>query len=221
MIVILVASAFICFMLGCALGWIAQGVRRPKPGMPILSESQRDDFEVSQRANARMPPPAIERREERQQQSVVVFKSNDGQSYPTRKAWGDLPYEELSPMFLDQFLLRYFHALMPQKATDVRLDPAREPWAQFVEASPGQWLKDMPLAFEQLTGYKLNELQLNNAIAEYVRRLQKPKPSAGIVKDWRADLEEIRDLQYCQDCGTGHSSNHPHFHRAATRFPEV
>ena len=100
----------------------------------------------------------------------AVFHS-DGYPMPVRKAWGDIGYDELSPMFLDQFLLRYFHELMPQTAMLLGVTIQSDPWNDFALSFP--WAKDMPLLFEQLTGYKLNELQLNNAIAEYVRRLQK------------------------------------------------
>jgi len=137
----------------------------------------------TQRPNAAPPITIIEPREWRQQQNAIVFRDKDNIPYPTRKAWGDLPYDELEPMFLDQFLLRYFPELMPPmiprndgamlwwRPEDSITFNTREPWASFIEACP--WAKDMPLLFEQLTGYKLNEMQLNNAIAEYVRRLQK------------------------------------------------
>lgn len=114
--------------------------------------------------------------------ATAVFHS-DGYPMPVRKAWGDVPYDELGPMFLDQFLLRYFSDLMPSliprndgvmlwwlREDSYEFD-GRDPWASFLAAC--SWAKEMPLLFEQLTGYKLNELQLNNAIAEYVRRLQK------------------------------------------------
>ena len=101
----------------------------------------------------------------------AVFHS-DGYPMPVRKAWGDIGYDELSPMFLDQFLLRYDHALMPDHQEFVLgLCHYPSPWEGFTAYCP--WAKERPLLFEQLTGYKLNELQLNNAIAEYVRRLQK------------------------------------------------
>ena len=102
----------------------------------------------------------------------AVFHS-DGYPMPVRKAWGDIAYDELGPMFLDQFLLRYFPTLMPESITDACYRDGRSlnPWELFVDQET--WAKDMPVLFEQLTGYKLNELQLNNAIAEYVRRLQK------------------------------------------------
>jgi hypothetical protein len=101
----------------------------------------------------------------------------DGTALPTRNVWDDrkgspIPYEELSPMFLDQFLLRYFAELMPYSLYWLEsIVKTGSPWEDFVRTNP--WAKEMPLLFEQLTGYKLTELQLNYAIAEYVRRLQR------------------------------------------------
>jgi hypothetical protein len=100
----------------------------------------------------------------------AVFHS-DGYPMPVRKAWGDIAYDELGPMFLDQFLLRYFPDLMKPEPYTLAAEVGISPWDAFSESN--SWAKDMPLLFEQLTGYKLNEMQLNNAIAEYVRRLQK------------------------------------------------
>ena len=91
-----------------------------------------------------------------------------------------MPYEELEGMFLDQFLIRFFHSLMPQ----VQMPLAGErdgrklsPWECFMALRP--WAKEMPLLFEQMTGYTLNEVQLNNAIAEYARRLSKSVAASG------------------------------------------
>ena len=46
------------------------------------------------------------------------------------------------------------------------------PWKAFVDTAVSGWAKEMPLLFEQMTGYSLNDIQLNNAIAEWARRLQ-------------------------------------------------
>ena len=73
-------------------------------------------------------------------------------------------------MFLDQFLLRFFHSLMPETWV-LRFDApgvSLAPWPMFVNLHP--WAEEMPLLFEQMTGYTLNEIQLNNAIAEWARR---------------------------------------------------
>jgi hypothetical protein len=110
---------------------------------------------------------------------TAVFHS-DGYPMPVRKAWGDIPYDELSPMFLDQFLLRYFAPLLsPFGPFMVNVHLCVSPWEAFVMAFP--WAKEMPLLFEQLTGYKLNDLQLNNAIAEYVGRLTNSQRAAGPI----------------------------------------
>ena len=139
-----------------------------------------------------VPYPFRERELQRAGTSVqretetAVFHRKDGTPVPVRHVWDDeaakhgttIAYEELEPMFLDQFLLRYFAGLMPRKlwqleevSADHRIIPASAPWDQFVILNA--WAKEMPLLFQQLTGYKLNEHQLNNAIAEYARRLRK------------------------------------------------
>jgi hypothetical protein len=86
-----------------------------------------------------------------------------------------IPYEELEGMFLDQFLLRYFYSLMPAQPVMQTYGwdgpTSTGPWDAFERRN--EWAKEMPLLFEQLTGYKLNDIQLNNAIAEWVRRVCK------------------------------------------------
>lgn len=84
--------------------------------------------------------------------------------------------DDLELMFLDQLLIRFFHTLMPKtlvfpsSPSVSRLSSSR-PWKSFVgECS---WAEEMPLLFELGWGYKLNEFQLNNAIAEYARRISK------------------------------------------------
>lgn len=102
-----------------------------------------------------------------------VFYS-DGYPLAERKAWGDVPYAELEQMFLDQFLLRYFSGLMPKgfdNDASWKTCEGESPWDYFVALNP--WFKEMPTLFRQMTGYKLNDHQLSNAIVEYSRRLQK------------------------------------------------
>ena len=53
----------------------------------------------------------------------------------------------------------------------INVHMGNSPWKSACNSAA--WLKEMPLLFEQMTGYKLNELQLNNAIAEWARRLSK------------------------------------------------
>ena len=175
----MVALGFICLVVGLGLGWMMRG--RPMPGMPadpvgLCTREKGHEgpcngfpaegcLEFADASISRVPQRAenpVQRKTE-----TAVFHS-DGYPLPVRKAWGDVAYDELSPMFLDQFLLRYFTPWMAVVSEHVN---GRDPWLEFVYMNP--WAKDMPLLFEQLTGYKLNELQLNNAIAEYVRRLQK------------------------------------------------
>lgn len=114
-----------------------------------------------------------------------VFKTQSGQAVESPRTWDQrlarfggpeqIPYEELEGMFLDQFLLRYFYSLMPTQPMLTLYgwegQSISGPWDAFVRRN--EWSKEMPLLFEQMTGYKLNDLQLNNVIAEWARRLSK------------------------------------------------
>lgn len=108
---------------------------------------------------------------ERAETSVQRRAAGLPQNLPWQKKFGgEIPYEELEGMFLDQFLLRWFSKLMPDDRLSADfLNSTLPPWDRFVSFSP--WAKEIPLMFEQFTGYKLNDIQLNNAIAEYARRL--------------------------------------------------
>jgi hypothetical protein len=143
-------------------------VGQPSTGSELLNIPNPPNLTSAPLGNRRMDDP----------NSPSVFYS-DGYPLPVRKAWGDIPYEELGPMFLDQFLLRYFAPWMCRSGLSAA--DTLSPWDTFAYANP--WAKEMPLLFEQLTGYKLNDMQLNNAIAEYVRRSQKSarKPIQGEV----------------------------------------
>jgi hypothetical protein len=128
-----------------------------------------------------------------------VFHSADGSPMPTRQAWGDVPYDELAPMFLDQFLLRYFPKLMEATGAHM-LQPeyfTGRPWKDFVAASLFQWGKDMPLLFEQLTSHKLNDLQLDQALGEFVSRLLNSPRAETQVQPKATEPPEVR----CLVCG--------------------
>ena len=118
-----------------------------------------------------------------------VFQTQAGQPIDSPRTWDKrlerfggpktIPYEELEGMFLDQFLLRYFYSLMPETWNIEMPSGSRVPWDAFTWAYP--WAKEMPVLFEQMTGYALNEIQLNNAIAEWARRLEKSaKPTCSL-----------------------------------------
>jgi hypothetical protein len=173
-------------LIGIAVGWIARGAREDYVKREMPTETDRaagtgpghsescNGWTVESCLGPPLSVPATQRETGNARGAAMapaVFHS-DGYPMPVRKAWGDIGYDELSPMFLDQFLLRYDHALMPDHQEFVLgLCHYPSPWEGFTAYCP--WAKERPLLFEQLTGYKLNELQLNNAIAEYVRRLQK------------------------------------------------
>jgi hypothetical protein len=176
-LVILLASVASAFLLGVALGWLMRDAKIPRARPGIPSVCTRDAGHDGPCNGFPSPNPAIARRAEnpvQRETENVAIRRMDGTRLPTRKVWderagGAIPYEELGPMFLDQFLLRYFAPWMA--AANCGGISSIAPWDDF--AFDNQWAKDMPLLFEQLTGYKLNEMQLNNAIAEYVRRLSK------------------------------------------------
>lgn len=125
-------------------------------------------------------------------QTGAIFQAKSGQSIESPHTWdkrlerfggpATIPYEELEGMFLDQFLLRYFHSLMPQISDGWPGEGTvwgGKPWDMIQKQRP--WIKEMPILFEQLSGQKLNEIQLNNAIAEWARRVSKPPiPIAGV-----------------------------------------
>lgn len=98
----------------------------------------------------------------------TVFKTSRGEGLPLQTTWGALPMEEIPPMFLDQFLIRYFFEIM--RLPDLKLMQT-SPWRAFVATNT--WAKDLPMLFWQLTSYKLSERQMNQAIEEYVERMGK------------------------------------------------
>jgi len=128
-----------------------------------------------------------------------------------------IAYEELEGMFLDQFLLRYFPELM-ETTGDLFVRsplPKSNPWDLFCQASPWKWTKYMPLLFEQMTGYSLNEIQLNNAIAEWARRVSKSPifVAPGIFRSVPSTCPTCHGnpmLPNCPKCGETYI-DHPHF----------
>ena len=118
-----------------------------------------------------------ERSEEAQQ--TGVFHATTGAIGP-QNVWGkehakimgqssplEIPHEEQAPMFLDQFLLRYFYDLVQP----IDFTAPGRPWELFVQKNP--WAKEMPVLFHQLTSIQLTDMQLNGAIADYMSRLSK------------------------------------------------
>jgi hypothetical protein len=198
-----VASAFIAvFLIGIACGrywgsrlherWVLDNIDEVEAKLAakkaLASEiiGQRDKIEQEKG----ILPPMLE---------DAVFRTKAGRPVASRKTWDDriakqtqgavteIPYDELEGMFLDQFLLRYFHSLMSQYVHLERWKSS--PWDNFI--SHYEWAKEMPWLFEQMTGYKLNEHQLNNAIAEYARRLQR-QAHAGKPSLLNVEMEQSR-----------------------------
>lgn len=101
---------------------------------------------------------------------LAPFTRLDGEPMPAQEAWGALPYSEVGPMFLDQFLIRFFSRVPIQTPEGARMDEVG-PWTAFTESNP--WAVDIRQLFWQLTGYELSTRQLNAAIEEYVDRVGK------------------------------------------------
>ncbi len=177
--------AALMLAVGCGVGWWlrsrAERAKVPWPlkidALPSLSEHQRADTPGPGKTQIASQQP--------------VFQTQSGQVIESPRTWDQrlarfggpeqIPYEELEGMFLDQFLLRFFYSLMPEPSMPLSAingeGRSLPPWECFIALHP--WAKEMPVLFEQMTGYKLNELQLNNAIAEWARRLSK---STEVVK---------------------------------------
>lgn len=177
--------ALLCLWLGAiigfAIGWVAftRHLWYP-PDVPLAAhepnvgalDSKRNTAPVNvgvgvgvQQIPATLQPP--------------IFHATTGAIAP-RNVWAEehgkimnadgpleVPHEEQAPMFLDQFLLRYFYELMQPIDETAR----GRPWPLFVERNP--WAKEMPLLFYQLTTIRLTDMQLNGAIAEYMSRVGK------------------------------------------------
>ena len=161
---------------GVFLGWILRGAyerMEDRKAMQRIGADQRVviDFAESQRAETPV---------QRETQNGAL-QTKAGELVESPRYWDQrldkitggaktkIAYEDLEGMFLDQFLLRYFYSLMPQNF--IWGQATQRPWDDFVLLCP--WAKEMPLLFEQMTGYTLNAIQLNNAIAEWSRRLSK------------------------------------------------
>lgn len=181
---------------GFLLGWRWRGYHEAsedRKALKRISDDQRVVIDYA--AGSSVPPPQradtpVQRGTETFDASQIpIFKTNAGEAIGSPRNWDKrlekfggpaaIPYEELEGMFLDQFLLRYFYSLMPER-WDFEMPAtvsSMKPWNAFVWMQP--WAKEMPLLFEQMTGYSLNEIQLNNAIAEWARRVSK---SSTVVK---------------------------------------
>jgi hypothetical protein len=170
--------------IGVFVGWIVRGFREDHENAKAVERIRADLTTVYGGVNyPQLPvPERADTPVQRETTAPHVFETSSGQVLPSPRTWDkrltkfggpvEIPYEELEGMFLDQFLLRFFHSLMPETwGNFVTPVGSKAPWPAFVWVCP--WATEMPLLFEQATGYKLNELQLNNAIAEWARRLQK------------------------------------------------
>lgn len=173
--------AIVVLVCGVWLGWITFRARERALNIAALQRISADqqaviDFTESQRAETPV---------QRETQNTGI-KTFTGQPVESPRYWDQrlekitggaktqIPYDDLEGMFLDQFLLRYFYSLMPQGF--IWGEATQNPWDDFVLLCP--WAIEMPLLFEQLTGYALNAIQLNNAIAEWSRRLSKTPRAA-------------------------------------------
>lgn len=144
--------------------------RRPADEGPVvdLVPSRSGTYSKDEPGVTKVPAKLGEHGTEVKAKDLAPFTRLDGTPLPAQEAWGALPYEEIGPMFLDQFLLTYFLDLM--KIPDARA-LAKGPWDAFVETNP--WGKNLPRLFWQLTGYELTTRQKNAAIDEWIERADK------------------------------------------------
>lgn len=147
---------------GYCLGWWWRGRRERQLDREALERISEDQRAVSSGVDPHRPEAV---------QSAM---------YPgslTQTRWQDdkerrglareIPYEEQAPMFMDQFLLRYFYELVKP----IDFTAKGRPWELFVQKNP--WAKEMPVLFHQLTSIQLTDMQLNGAVADYMSRLSK------------------------------------------------
>ena len=169
-------------IVGLALGWLVRGgweAGEDRKALARIGDDQRAIVGWTAAQSAATPGP--------RETETALFQASNGAPVPSPRTWDKrlepfggpktIAYEDLEGMFLDQFLLRFFHSLMPETWV-LRFDApgvSLAPWPMFVNLHP--WAEEMPLLFEQMTGYTLNEIQLNNAIAEWARRLSKTSVS--------------------------------------------
>jgi hypothetical protein len=219
--------AFACALCGgiagSIVGWLVRGRHEDAENARALSGIQADQTTIYGGGVVNIPPVLRADTPGRHEiEKAPVFHTQSGTVIESPRIWDKriaesthgakttVPYEELEGMFLDQFLIRFFHSLMPQKGELWGWTPTvgfiGPPWETFVRREA--WAKEMPLLFEQLTGYALNEIQLNNAIAEYARRLQKT-PRCAFCNDGPI-------MPKCPVCGRGNDPNPP---RADTPGP--
>jgi hypothetical protein len=177
-LIVIVAAAFY-------IGWALRGARaqlQVSPGRVFIGREAVKDYGMARE----MQNAALQTKAGDLVEPPYYWDQNIGKI--TNGAKTSIPYDDLEGMFLDQFLLRYFYSLMPDviprsdgailfwlREDSIELQP-REPWSSFTKACP--WAKEMPLLFAQMTGYTLNGIQLNNAIAEWARRLSKTPRAA-------------------------------------------
>ena len=88
---------------------------------------------------------------------------------PSGKVFGKMEYEDVQQKFLDNFLLKYFHAIIILPHPNA----PGSPWKSFCVLN--DWAKGMPEVFWLMTGYRPDEYQLNCAISEYARRVNLSK----------------------------------------------
>lgn len=192
--------AALMLALGYGLGWLMRGRVEDKANRQLRQDYEslcdqtrvrrEADYKAAVASAQRTDSPSLRETEIAPVTPQPVFQTQSGKVIESPRTWDQrlarfggpeqIPYEELEGMFLDQFLLRYFYSLMPLAGSTfwsgMHQSPAPLPWTEFIASCP--WAKEMPLLFEQMTGYKLNELQLNNAIAEWAQRLSKPSEVA-------------------------------------------
>lgn len=99
---------------------------------------------------------------------TVPFRTSAGEPLPLQASWGALPSSELTPMFVDQFLIRHFWKIL--RCPDGRTMSVERPWQGLLVSN--DWVETMPQLFWQLTSYQLSARQLDDAAELVYERLR-------------------------------------------------
>lgn len=156
----------ICVAIGFAFGFAACYFWERKQDEAALEALER--IKHDQVIIREFEPPRADTPVQRETQPAPIAREVVKEVVPSGSAFGKLKYEDVGEMFLDNFLLKYFHGIvqLPHNETG-----ARSPWRAFCDAN--SWASGMPEVFWLMSGYRPDEYQLNQAISEYSRRVSK------------------------------------------------
>ena len=159
----------VCVAIGFAFGFAACWFWERKQDEAALQRIKHDQVVIQEFDSPRAETPV--------QRGTQLAREVVKEVVPSGSAFGKLKYEDVGEMFLDNFLLKYFHEIMippdfpnPGPTTQHEMR-GKGPWERFCTVNP--WAKGLPELFWLMTGYRPDEYQLNQAISEYSRRVSK------------------------------------------------